>query len=115
MPVILHHGKVRKRALPGFERGSKQVGKAGVRLKEGKCKFFQNQVEYLGHIVDARGLQPTGEKMKALQEASRPVNKAKLSSYLGLLQYYIKFLPNAATVLQPLDELKKEKTKWHWN
>ena len=56
---------------------------AGVRLKGGKCKLFQNQVEYLEHIVDARGLHPTGEKVKTLQEAPRPVNKAKLSSYLG--------------------------------
>ena len=107
MPV--HQGDDRKRALPGFERGSKQVGKAGVRLKEWKCKSFQNQVEYLGHIVDARHLHPTEEKIKALQEAPRPANKAELSSYLGVLQYYMKFLPNAATVLQHLHKLKKEK------
>ena len=61
-----------------------RLEEAGVRLKEGKCKFFQDQVEYLGHIVDDRGLHPTGEKVKALQEAPKPANKADLSSYLGL-------------------------------
>ena len=53
--------------------------------------------------------------MKALQEAPKPANNTELNSYLGLLRYYVKFLPNAATVLQTLDELKKEKTKWLWN
>ena len=52
-----------------------RLDKAGVRLKEDKCNFFQNQVEYLGHIQDARGLHPTGVKVNALQEAATPGSK----------------------------------------
>ena len=92
-----------------------KLEKAGVRLKKAKCQFLQGRVEYLGHIVDARGLHKSTNKTKALQEAPRPANPAELSSYLGLLRYYMQFLPALSTLLQPLDELKQAKSKWHWS
>ena len=42
--IHYHHGEIRKRALPGYGKEINRLEKVGVRLKEGKCKFFQNQV-----------------------------------------------------------------------
>lgn len=91
-----------------------RLEKHGVRLKRAKCTFLQNEVGYLGHVVNARGIQPTKEKIEALQDAPRPTNASELSSYLGLLRYYARFIPDISTVLQPLDELKQAKTQWLW-
>ena len=57
-----------------------RLEKHGVRLKREKCAFLQDEVEYLGHVVKGQGIQPTKEKVKALQEAPRPVNESEISS-----------------------------------
>ena len=57
---------------------------------------------YLGHIVDAQGLHPDPDKVRAVEEAPQPCYVSELKSFLGLLIYYSKFLPDLATVLAPL-------------
>ncbi|KAL0160115.1 hypothetical protein M9458_043840, partial [Cirrhinus mrigala] len=67
---------------------------AGLRLKRNKCEFLQKEVRYLGHLVDAQGLHPLKDKVQAVTEAPCPTNVTELKAYLGLLNYYNKFLPN---------------------
>ena len=75
---------------------------AGLWLRKDKCVFLAPSVVYLGHRIDEQGLHPVAEKLQALQEAPRPTNVSELKSYLGLLTYYTKFLPNLSTELAPL-------------
>ncbi|XP_041651122.1 uncharacterized protein K02A2.6-like [Cheilinus undulatus] len=91
-----------------------RLEEAGLRLKRNKCTFLQEQVEYLGHRVDRQGLHPVEKKVKAIMEAPAPTNVTELKSYLGLLNYYNKFLPNLATLLAPLHELLRQDVKWTW-
>ena len=105
----------RKEHLQLLDEVLERLEKHGVRLKREKCAFLQDEVEYLGHVVKGQGIQPTKEKVKALQEAPRPVNESELSSYLDLLRYYARFLPGISTVLQPLDELQQAKSGWVWS
>ena len=59
-------------------------------------------VDYLGHLIDASGgIQALPGKVKAIQEAPPPQNAAQLRSFLGLLNYCGKFIPNLATILHP--------------
>ena len=51
-------------------------------------------VEYLGHKISAQGLQPSMKKVRAIMEAPQPVNITQLKLFLGMLNYYGKFLPN---------------------
>ena len=65
-----------------------------MKLKPEKCSFMLTEVEYLGHKISAKGLQPTNQKVRAITEAPRPTNVSQLKSFLGMLNYYGKFLPN---------------------
>ena len=78
---------------------------AGLRLKRNKCVFMAESVDYLGHRIDQEGLHPTEEKLEAVWDAPKPRNVTELRSYLGLLTYYSKFLPNLASTLNPLYRL----------
>ena len=49
-------------------------------------------VTYLGHCIDAQGLHPVEEKVKALQEAPTPKNVTELKSFLGMLSYHSEFV-----------------------
>ena len=82
-----------------------------IRMKRSKCYFMRDSVEYLGHIVDANGLHATPEKIAAIERAPRPQNVTQLRSFLGLLNYYRKFLPNLAATIQPLNDLLQKDKK----
>ena len=69
---------------------------------------------YLGHKVSADAIYPTSAKIKAIQDAPEPTNLTELRAYLGLLNFYGKFLEDLATVAAPLYELLKKDQKWCW-
>ena len=87
----------------------------GIRVKSSKCTFFQDSVEYLGHKITSKGLHTTTKKVDAVRLASAPKNQRELRSFLGLLHYYGKFIPNLATLIYPLNSLLKKSTPWIWS
>ena len=111
---ILITGKDDEEHLKSLEEVLSRLKKSGLRLKRDKCFFFQKEVEYLGYKIDANGLHPTEKKLQAIKDAPAPRNTAELKSYLGLLSYYGKFLPNLSQELAPLYKLLKKSTRWLW-
>ena len=91
--------------LKNLEEVFKRLAKAGLRLKKGKCVFMEPQVTYLGHRVSKEGIQPMEDKVEAITNAPPPWNVSELKSYLGMINYYQKFLPNLSSVLAPLHRL----------
>jgi hypothetical protein len=86
----------------------------GIRLKREKCEFMIPEVEYLGHRISAQGIQPVSGKVRAVREAPTPKDVSQLRSFLGMLNYYGKFLPNLATLLRPLYDLLQSAKSWSW-
>ena len=77
----------------------------GFRVKKGKCAFLQPCVEYLGHKINCEGLQALPSKIAAITQAPTPHNVQELRSFLGLLNYYGKFIRNLSTIVHPLNSL----------
>ena len=69
---------------------------------------------YLVHRINSEGLHTTTDKVEAMMRASIPKNMQELNSFLGLLNYYRKFLPNLASLLQPLNSLLQQRCNWKW-
>ncbi|KAG8194442.1 hypothetical protein JTE90_011051 [Oedothorax gibbosus] len=91
-----------------------RLREAGVKLHPNKCEFMKHSVEYLGHRIDKEGLHPVTSKLDAIEKAPSPKNVEELRSFIGLLTYYSKFLPNMATFLAPLYKLLEKNRKWEW-
>lgn len=89
----------------------RKLSTAGVRAQKEKCIFMVPSVAYLGHVIDATSLHPLPDKVQAIQEVPTSKNVSKLKSYLGLLTYYSRFLPNLSTMLAPLNKLLSPKIK----
>ena len=87
----------------------------GLRLKRGKCAFMMPTVEYLGHSISAEGLRPTQTKIRAIVDVPAPQNVSQLRSFLGLVNYYGKFLSNLSNTLAPLYQLLQKQRRWSWN
>ena len=111
---ILVTGKSTEGHLKNLEEVLSRLRNAGMRLKKSKCAFLLPQVEYLGHQISEKGLQPTTQKLRAIVEAPAPHNVSQLKSFLGMINYYSKFLPNLSTQLAPLYSLLQKKTIWSW-
>ena len=101
--------------LQTLETVLERLAKAGLRAKKSKCKFMVPSVDYLGYVIDAQGLHPHPDKVVAIQQAPTPLNVTQLKSYLGLLSYYGKFLPNLSTLLAPLYKLLGKDVRWEWS
>lgn len=82
----------------------------GFRLRQDKCVFLADSVEYLRHLIDAKGLYTTSGKLEAIHET--PTLRM---SILGLLNYYGKFIANLATLLHPLNNLPRQGVPWKWS
>ncbi|KFD60923.1 hypothetical protein M514_26912 [Trichuris suis] len=87
---------------------------AGLRLKSEKCIFEANEVVFLGHKISPEGISPTEDKVQAIRKAPAPQNKAELQAFLGLVNFYNRFVPNRADVLAPLYQLLKDNASWKW-
>ena len=85
-----------------------------LRVNEAKCKFFQEEITYCGHKIDANELHKTQDKIEAVINAPKPENVTQLRAFLGLVNYYSHFLPNLASVLHPLYQLLKQNVKFIW-
>ncbi|XP_064469712.1 uncharacterized protein LOC135384441 [Ornithodoros turicata] len=92
----------------------RRLEEAGLRLKHEKCIFMASRVHYLGHVITEAGLHPDPKKVEAVTKAPPPTNVKTLQSYLGLVNYYRKFLPDLSTVLHPLNKLLGANAPWTW-
>lgn len=85
-----------------------------VKIKWEKCKFFQTSVTYLGHEISEEGIRPNKEKIKAVVNAPAPQNLTQVKSYLGLINYYGRFIPNLSSELIELYKLTKKGVNFVW-
>lgn len=81
----------------------------GLLLRPNKCKFGVPSINFLGHCVDASGISPLPEKVKAVQEFPQPTTARELRTYLGMIHFYHRFIPGVASSLQPLHQLANTK------
>ena len=78
--------------LRALEEVLSHLEKHGFKLKLEKCEFLLKNIEYLGHIVSKDGIQPVPTKVEAIVNAPTPTNVQQLRSFLGLTNYYGKFI-----------------------
>ncbi|XP_003241242.1 uncharacterized protein K02A2.6-like [Acyrthosiphon pisum] len=93
----------------------KRCKRAGFQFNRSKCQFFQPSIKYLGHIIDKDGLRKDPEKVNCISKIARPQNVTELKSFLGMINYYGKFVKNLAKILAPLHNLLKKSNAFVWS
>ena len=91
-----------------------KLREVGLKLNVNKCSFFTDKVNYLGFIFDATGVRPNPTKLRAILDAPVPSNVKQVQSYLGLCNFYSRFIPNFAHCMSPLYALLKKDAKFAW-
>ncbi len=83
-------------------------------IKLSKCQFFRKQIKYLGHVIEDGKVYPDPDKVKAVQEWPTPENQDQLMSFLGLANYYHKFIHGFAQLALPLTSLLGKQKTFTW-
>lgn len=114
---IVVSGRTNEEHIQNLEKVSKKLKEANLTVNKDKCSFFQEEIEYLGYTLTKEGLKKTKDKVKAIVAAPQPSNVTEVRSFIGLVNYYHKFIPNAAEILSPIYELLRagKKFKWSWD
>lgn len=81
---------------------------AGLKVKVSKCKFFAKEVDYLGHSISSEGVKPKGKNIEAIRDLPEPRNVTELRRFLGMAQYYRRFVMGFAHIADPLFNLLKK-------
>lgn len=79
-----------------------RLSENGLIINRQKCSFGKTSVEYLGHLVTSQGISPLPSKVQALVDYPAPTDRPGLQRFLGMINYYHRFLPSVATILAPL-------------
>ena len=109
---VLVMGNTQESHLANLEAVLSKLQTAGLRLKRSKCIFMRPSVEYLGHQIFAKGIQPTEDEVRGIKDAPTPTNVIQVWSFVGLVNYYGKILPNLSSILAPLYTLLQKGAQW---
>ncbi|GBN11186.1 Transposon Tf2-8 polyprotein [Araneus ventricosus] len=87
---------------------------SGWTLNEEKCQFRKKSIKFLGHIISADSIRPDPTKTEAIKKMSQPTNIIELMRFLGMVNFFRKFVPNLADMAEPLHAMLKADTTWTW-
>ena len=88
---------------------------ANLKLKPEKCHLLQEEVEFLGHVVNGKGVKPNPMNVSKLVNFPKPTNVHEVRQVLGMGSYYRRFVPGYADVVRPLVELTKKSKTFKWS
>ena len=80
----------------------RRLKEAGLKLKRSKCSFMKLHIEYLGHLISEKGIEPMPDKLTAIKEMPAPRSPKEIKQFMGLVGYYRKFIPRFSDIAKPL-------------
>lgn len=98
---IVVFGSTPQEHLERLREVLQRISDVGLKLNN-KCVFDVTELSFLGHKVSGAGIAPLQPKVDALQAAPIPTDLTQLRSFLGMVEYYSRFLPHLASEVEPL-------------
>ncbi|CAK1599216.1 unnamed protein product [Parnassius mnemosyne] len=92
-----------------------KLNKAGLTCNLQKCEFICKEIRMLGFIISTEGIKTDPDKIRAIQEFPAPKKIKQLRAFLGLCNFYRRFIPNYSESIIPLCELLKKGRKFQWS
>ena len=91
-----------------------RLKEAGLKLRRSKCSFMKFHIEYLGHLISEKEIEPMPDKLTAIKEMLAPRSPKEIKRFLGLVGYYRKFILRFSDIVKPLTQLTRHDTLFKW-
>ena len=111
---VLLWGKTKEEHDERLRKVLEKARERNVKFNKSKCKIAVNEVKYLGHKFTDKGLQIDDDRIKAIKEIKTPKNKKGLETFLGIINYVNRYVPNHSQITSPLRNLTKVGVQWNW-
>ncbi|GJY22427.1 putative reverse transcriptase domain-containing protein [Tanacetum coccineum] len=82
--------------------------------KFSKCDFWLDSVQFLGHVIDSKGIHFDPSKIEAIKNWAAPTTPTELRQFLGLAGYYRRFIKGFSLIAKPLTKLTQKNKKYEW-
>ena len=111
---ILFYSKTRDEHITLLRNVLNLLRNNDLKAKLSKCSFLQDEVEFCGYTVSKDGIQCQESKLESIRNWPLPTGIKELRSFLGLSNFYHRFIRNYAEVAQPLHSMLRKNSKWDW-
>ena len=111
---VIVFAKTQQELLERLDLIFTRLSEYGLKIKPSKCVLFRTEIQFLGHLVTASGVQPLPDKVAAIKDWPTPRCLRDVRAFYGLIGYYRKFVAGFATIAEPLTRLTKKGTKFVW-
>uniref|UniRef100_A0A5S6Q4E0 RNA-directed DNA polymerase n=2 Tax=Trichuris muris TaxID=70415 RepID=A0A5S6Q4E0_TRIMR len=108
---ILIASATQEEHLLHLEQVFQRLSANGLVLNLQKCQFLVSHLEFLGHELDSSGIKPTNNRVRMLRDFPRPTCIRQLRRYLGMINFYHRFIPACAGIVQPLHKMLTDQGK----
>ena len=92
-----------------------RLDKASLKINITKCKWFFNEIKILGHILNGETIKMNPEKIEAIKRWRPPRNVLEVQQFLGLCNFYRRFIQDFAKIAAPLYKLTRNDVLWEWS
>ena len=111
---IIVHGKNQAEPDERLEKLLKTLQEKNLTLNPDKCQFRMTELTFMGYLLSERGIGPTNSKVEAVKNARRPETPSEVRSFLGLVNFSARFIPDLATMSEPLRQLTRKGEIFKW-
>ena len=114
---VIIFSKTFEEHLEHIEKVLRRLGEKGLLIKLPKCEFCTDEIEFLGHVVNERGVRMQGGKTDAIMKMPIPTTGKEVKRFLGMVGFYRNYIPNLAKRTAELTKLtaKRFAKKIEWN
>ena len=111
---IIVHGRSTEEHNKRLQQVLERLKEKNLTLNAEKCKFHMTQLVFVGLALTDKGIGPTEDKVRAIVDAREPQNASEVRSFSGLANYNARFIPDFATVAEPLRRLTKKGVRFEF-
>lgn len=111
---ILVFGRTEKEHDLGLERVLKQLERNKLEINKEKTILKIRETEFVGYNVKENEIRPIIDDKEAIENYCRPKNRHDVQSFVGLVNYYRKFIPNCSSLMEPITRLLSTKIDFKW-
>ena len=91
-----------------------RLSKAGMTVNKEKCIMEMRDIKFLGYCISENGIKPNQELIQKILNIEVPKNRKQLDSFMGLVNYYRRFVDHYADKVEPLNALRNKSTIFNW-
>ncbi|GJW56945.1 putative reverse transcriptase domain-containing protein [Tanacetum coccineum] len=97
-----------------FKTRYELLKKEELYAKLSKCKSWIPKVQFLGHVIDSKGIHVDPSKIESIKDWASPKSPTEILQFLGLAGYYRRFIEGSSKIAKPMTKLTQKKVKFEW-